>query len=139
MPENEPLFYLDNEDRAEFSEYWGTENQDLLTAGSRTMNRLERYLPNDDFQVLRVIFTALHRDFQLPNVRYTVYVAMAVFFAQIEQGKKVSSDSKDILETELAIGVQHLMQDENEKYERDLELVITRWNDYISNPSAFVL
>jgi hypothetical protein len=64
---------------------------------------------------------------------------MAVFFAQIEQGKKVSSDSKDILETELAIGVQHLMQDENEKYERDLELVITRWNDYISNPSAFVL
>jgi hypothetical protein len=132
------LAYLDADDLGEFNEYFGTEYEHILVAGSRTNNRLARYLPESENHAIKVIFTAVVRDFGLPSIRYSYVIAVSVY-AMLMDGRNVTAEVKNIVTTELALVAKHLMDDEKCQYDRGLELVTQRWNEYISNPDGFVL
>jgi len=132
------ISYLNEQDLSEFGQYFGTEDEEFLVVGSSTRNRLERYLPESENFTLRVIFTAVVRDFKLPSVRYSFVVAITLFVLFMDD-RNVTDKVKDIVTTELALVKKHLMDDERVKYQRDLELVTHRWNEYLSDPSNFVL
>ena len=131
--------YLNKEDLSEFSEYWDTDLEDMLVAGSRTRNRLERYIPESENFAIRFLFTALVNDFKLPCVRYTLAIAISMYAMQVEQGRAVLAGVKEIVELELAILVKHLQYEEKNEYKRDLTMAVNRWNEYQSDPDEFVL
>lgn len=133
------FYYLNKEDLSEFTEYWGTDLEDMLVAGSRTRNRLERYIPESENFAIRFLFTALVNDFKLPCVRYTLAIAITMYAMQLEQGRVVSGDVKDIVNLELAILIKHLQDEEKEEYDRDLTIAVSRWNEYHSDPDGFAL
>ena len=133
------FYYLNEEDLSEFTEYWGTDLEDMLVAGSRTRNRLERYIPESENFAIRFLLTALVNDFKLPCVRCTLAIAISLYVMQVEQGRAVSADVKEIVELELAILIKHLQYEEKNDYNRDLKMAVGRWNEYHSDPDGFVL
>jgi len=133
------FYYLNEEDLSEFTEYWGTDLEDMLVAGSRTRNRLERYIPESENFAIRFLLTALVNDFKLPCVRCTLAIAISLYVMQVEQGRAVLADVKEIVELELAILIKHLQYEEKNDYNRDLKMAVGRWNEYHSDPDGFVL
>ena len=133
------FYYLNKEDLSEFTEYWGTDFEDMLVAGSRTRNRLERYIPESENVAIRFLLTALVNDFKLPCVRYTLAIAISLYTMQLEQGRAVLTDVKEIVELELAILIKHLQYEEKNEYQRDLTMAVNRWSEYQSDPDGFVL
>lgn len=130
--------YLEGDDLEEFTQYMDSEYEDMLVAGSRTSNRLARYLPKSEMDVIRLIFTAAVRDFKLPSVRYSFLVAVMFYSLALEQ-RNVSERVKNIVDLELGLAVTHLMDDEKVEFEKALELIGMRWNEYVANPNEFVL
>lgn len=147
MFENTIYKYLDDDDRNDFESFWGTEHQSLLVAGSKTSNRLKKYLPEKEYYRIRVILTALVRDFKLPSARYTYAIAVMMYAITLKEDVKVSDDIKDIVDAELALLIEHLSTDDDEEdgdtekslFDQGIEMVLSRWNEYLSAPSAFVL
>lgn len=137
--------YLDDEDRAEFARYLGTDLEDMLVAGSRTPNRLQKYLPEQQYFRIRVILTSLVRDFNLPAVRYT-YAIAAFLYSSGVAGSDLSPKLIEIVDSELVLLMKHLhtTDDEDEmsekdRFERDLKTVGSRWEEYLRDRSSFVL
>lgn len=130
--------YLEDDDILEFDEYFGTEFEDMLVAGSRTINRLKRYLPKSDNDIIRIVFTAAVRDFKLPSGRYSYLVAVFFYSLALKQ-RNVPVAVKNIVDAELWLAVKHLMADEKNELEKAMELMGSRWNEYVANPSGFVL
>lgn len=137
-PSIKMFWYLEEEDLDDFKQNFGTDFEDILVAGSRTFNRLQRYLPANEFQRIRVIFSAIVYDFKLSPVRYSNVIAMTLYATQ---AKQISSNSQPlaIVLAELALASKHLSDDERVRYESGLKLVAERWNEYLSSPSNFVL
>jgi hypothetical protein len=139
--------YLDERDERDFKEFWGTEHQSILVAGSKTSYRLQKYLPENEYYRIRVILTALVRDFELPAVRYTYAIALTIYTISLQEGTTVSEEIKNIADAELALLIEHLLTDEDDDeddternlYDRNIEMVLRRWNEYLSAPSEFVL
>ncbi|PCI58869.1 MAG: hypothetical protein COB35_12690 [Gammaproteobacteria bacterium] len=131
--------YLNDDDLSEFTEYFGTDLESMLVAGSCTRNRLERYIPESEYFTLRVVLTALVRDFEIPCIRQTLAIALTIYAMQIEQGRPVSADVKEIVNLELALLIKHLQDEEKITYNRDLAMVINRWNEYMTDPHEFTL
>lgn len=130
--------YLEDDDRTEFEKYMGTENEDILVAGSRTANRLERYLPSSEMEAIRVFFTAVVRDFQLPGVRFSLLIAVSFYEAAMER-RNVTAEVKEIVNSELGFALKHLMTDEKVEFDGALDLIAKHWDEYVSNPNGFVL
>ena len=130
--------YLEEDDANDFREYLGTENEELLVAGSRTPNRLERYLPKSEMDAIRVFFTAIVRDFKLPSVRFTFLVAVA-FYKQAMERRNVTNETESIVNAEFGLAMKHLMDSEKSKFANALDLIVCRWDEYVANPSTFVL
>ncbi len=142
---NTSFYYLDKRDSLDFQEHFGTEFQDILVSGRKTIYRLEKYISEKEFYRIKVILTALVRDFNLPPVRYTSAIALTLYAMTLQTDNNVSEEIKDILNIELALLLQHLMLDdyegnsERELFDRDFAMVSERWNEYLSKPSEFVL
>lgn len=138
--------YLDADDSGEFEEYWGTEFQDMLVSGSRTSYRLEKYLACDEYYRIRVILTALVRDFNLPSVRFTYAIALTIYAMTNQNDGQTSEVTKNIADAELALLLQHLLTDneedgetEKDLFDKNVEMVASRWNEYLRAPKKFVL
>ncbi|UUA75231.1 hypothetical protein [Cellvibrio sp. QJXJ] len=131
--------YLENNDVTEFQSYFGTEHEGMLVAGRKTINRLERYIPTDEFSKYRIILTALVRDFRLPAIRYTSAIALGLYVASVEESDSVPQSVKDIASTEFVLLLKHFSEEETFSYERDSDLAYSRWNEYLKNPSGFVI
>lgn len=131
--------YLEDNDAIEFHSYFGTEHEGMLVAGRKTMNRLERYIPTDEFSKYRIILTALVRDFRLPAIRYTSAIALGLYVASVEESDAVPQAVKDIASTEFVLLQKHFSEEETLSYERDSDLAYSRWNEYLKNPNGFVL
>ncbi len=87
----------------------------------------------------------LVRDFNLPAVRYTSAIALSLYAMSIQDEINKSEEIRNIVNIELALLLEHLMSDnddegnsEKELFDRDLEKVSRRWNEYLKNPSEFV-
>ena len=138
--------YLDESDTKKFREFWGTDFESMLVAGSKTSNRLKKYLSEKEYYKIRIILTALVRDFELPAVRYTSAIALTIYLISIEKDSKISEATKNIAMAEQALLLEHLMtdNDDDDNTERDLfdiniESVTQRWNEFLTAPSEFVL
>ena len=137
--------YLDQEDTRDFIEFW-EDYQSILVAGSKTSYRLKKYLTEKEYLPIKVILTALVRDFNLPAVRYTYAIALMIHAMRFKDSDNATDNTKGIIEAELGLLLRHLQTDdddegstEKERFDRDLELVSRRWNEYLSAPSDFVL
>ena len=136
---------MDARDHSEFKEYLGTEDEELLVCGGRTMARLEKYLPPSEFLTIRVILTALIRDFCLPSRRSTTAVALAVYVMSRPDAHDNMPGYPAVLEAGLLD--RHLDDDdqddgglsERERFNADLALVMERWSEYIADPDHFRL
>jgi len=134
--------YLDERDSEEFENHLGTEYQDILVAGRKTLFRLEKYISEKEFYRIRVALTALVRDFNFPAIRYTSAIAITLYTMSIQDNNDVSENIKRIVEIELALLIEHLMSDsddegnsEKELFDKGLEKVSKHWNDYLKNPN----
>jgi len=139
--------YLDERDSMDFDEYLGTEYQDILVAGRKTLYRLEKYIPEKEFHRIRVVLTALVRDFNLPAVRYTSAIALTIYAMSIKDDIEMPEDIRNVVNIELALLLEHLMSDddddddgnsERELFDRGLEKVSSRWDEYLRDPSKFI-
>ncbi len=133
-----PFSYLDDEDKEKFQQYLGTDLEDLLVSGSRTSNRLKRYIEEAEFRKIRIILTALVRDFELPSVRWTFVLTLMLYAVSIEDND-ASDGLNEIVKQELGLVSKHLMEEERSHYQNGLELVVNRWGEYLSDPNGFEL
>lgn len=143
---NTSFHYLDERDSLDFQEHFGTEFQDVLVSGRKTLYRLEKYISEKEFYRIRVVLTSLVRDFNLPPVRYTSAIALTLYSMTLKDDANVSEETKDIVNIELDLLLEHLMLDnddegnsERELFDRDLAKVTERWNEFLSEPSQFFL
>ena len=146
MFENTMFHYLDESDTKKFKEYWGTDLESMLVAGSKTSRRLQKYLPEKEYYKIRIILTALVRDFELPAVRYTSAIALTIYVISIEKDSNISEATKNIAMAEQALLVVHLMEDnddngnaERDLFDRNIKSITLRWNEFLTAPSEFVL
>lgn len=136
---------LDALDRSEFKEYLGTEDEELLVCGGKTMARLEKYLPANEFLTIRVILTALIRDFRLPSRRSTTAVALALYVMSRPDANDNMPGYPAVLEAGLLD--RHLDDDnqddgglsERDRFNADLAVVMERWSEFIADPDSFRL
>jgi len=138
--------YLDESDTKKFREFWGTDFESMLVAGSKTSNRLKKYLSEKEYYKIRIILTALVRDFELPAVRYTSAIALTIYVISIEKDSNISEATKNIAMAEQALLVVHLMEDnddngnaERDLFDRNIKSITLRWNEFLTAPSEFVL
>jgi hypothetical protein len=138
--------YLDESDAKEFEEHLGTVFQEILVSGRKTLYRIEKYIPEKEYYRIRVVLTALVRDFNLSAVRYTGAIALAIYAMVLQRDDSVLVETKNVVSAELALLLEHLMSDndddgnsERELFERDFEMVTKRWSEYLKAPSEFVL
>lgn len=142
---NTSFDYLDERDANEFEELLETEYQDILVAGRKTLYRLEKYIPEKEFHRIRVVLTALVRDFNLPAVRYTSAIALTMYAMSIRDEIDMSKGIKNIVDIELALLLGNLRSDNDEEDDNERELfdlglskVSGRWNEYLRDPDKFV-
>lgn len=131
--------YLEDNDAIEFHELFGTNDESLLVAGHKTINRLERYFSAEEFSRYKVILSALVRDFNFPANRYTSGIALGLYISIVENSSSVSDLIKQIAGTEFVLLLRHLSTSERLQYDRDSEVAYSRWNEYLKNPSGFVI
>jgi len=86
------------------------------------------------------------RDFKLPSVRYTYAIALTMYAMSVQNDNNVLEADRNITNMELALLLEHLMTDNDDEenteralFDRDLEMVNKRWNEYLSAPTEFVL
>ncbi len=145
MFEETMFHYLNERDERDFKEFWGTSDQSILVAGRKTSRRLEKYLPEKEYNRIRVILAVLVRDFELPAIRYTYAIALMIYAMSLQEANE-SKEIKNIANAELAFLLEHLQTDndadgdtERALFDRNVEMVTKRWNEYLSAPSEFVL
>ena len=66
------------------------------------------------------------------------FLILSGYFYYRSSDKKID-EVKEIVNLELAILIKYLQDEEKLKYDRDLTIAVSRWNEYHSNPEEFVL
>lgn len=138
--------YLEKDDRDAFVEHFGTAEEFILVGGRATMNRLKTYLSENEFYRIRIIMTALVRDFKIPPVRYMTAIVLVLYNYMAKNISEVREPDQSIVSAELGLLLKHLQKSEydeedseKDRFDRDVVTVLGRWDEYLGNPTEFVL
>jgi len=129
--------YLDKDDLSEFKEYYSNDNEGMLVAGSRSVSRLSKYLPSDEFKRFQVILSALNYDFHIPSVRYLSAIALEIYLNYLIPERGENDHTTRFAKLEFRLLETHLTEDEREEYRQKREMAITQWPVYIKDPASF--